>query len=63
MHHEIFGSSRDELIGRNFRDLQLFSSKYNQIISEALESLLNGNDVEPIVVQSFNKDETLDIKV
>jgi len=56
---EIFGSSRDELIGKNFRDLQLFSSKYNQIISEALESLLNGNDVEPIVVQSFNKDGNL----
>ncbi len=54
-----FGGSRKELIGKNFRELRLFPTKYFPILNQAFESVLKGNTIEPVLIQSYNKEGKL----
>jgi len=56
---KIFGSTKKELIGKNFKELSLFPPKYQQITNEAFRHLIKEKFVDPIIVQSYNKDGNL----
>ncbi|MFX0072399.1 MAG: PAS domain-containing protein, partial [Candidatus Hermodarchaeota archaeon] len=56
MRTEFFGGTKDELIGRNFKELSLYPPEHRSKVLEAFETTIKGGNPEPIVVQAYNKD-------
>ncbi len=54
-----FGYSADELIGKNFREVKLFSPEYLPLTIDTLNRLLNEEYLEPIEIQAMSKNGNL----
>ena len=56
---KIFGWSKKEINGRDFRKISLFHSSYESTALKAFETLLEGKLLEPIEIQMYKKDGSL----
>jgi len=53
---KIFGWEREELLGKDFRDLNLFTPESKPVILDAFNSVVKGVIPEPFEVRSYRKD-------
>ena len=55
----ILGITKEELIGTNINELNLFPLKFQPIVNKAFITILKEKKVEPIIIQSYNRDGNL----
>ncbi len=56
---KIFGYTKEEYLGKDFRDFSFFPPKYEQVVIDAFKTLLKGKIPDPFEVQTYRKDRSL----